>query len=119
MVGKRRPVLNPNDPADAIQDLDGDGLVNRDEYRARTDPGNAADYLGWVGAAIDDTGRTRFVFEAKPGVAYRVEVSSALAVGGWRTLQDVAPANELRTIQVQELAGGGARFYRVLVPVGP
>ncbi len=111
--------LNPNDAADAIQDMDGDGSSNRDEYRARTDPGNPADYLGWVGVAIDDTGRTRFVFEAKPGVAYRVEVSDALAFGGWRTHQDVAPANEARTIEVQDLVGGGARFYRVLVPVGP
>lgn len=111
--------LNPNDPADAFQDADGDGALNRDEYRARTHPNDAADFLGWVGASIDDTGRTRFLFEAKPGVAYRVEVSDALGTGGWRTLQELAPGNELRTIQVQELAGGGARFYRILVPVGP
>ncbi|MDR2849754.1 MAG: thrombospondin type 3 repeat-containing protein [Verrucomicrobiota bacterium] len=30
--------LNPNDPADAAGDLDGDGFTNLEEYLARTDP---------------------------------------------------------------------------------
>ncbi len=37
---ERRNGLNPNDPSDAAQDADQDGLVNLDEYRLGTDPRN-------------------------------------------------------------------------------
>jgi len=33
--------LNPNDPADAAQDIDGDGLTNLQEFGRQTDPRNA------------------------------------------------------------------------------
>ena len=33
--------LNPNDPADADRDADGDGMTNREEYRMGTNPRNA------------------------------------------------------------------------------
>ncbi len=33
--------LNPNDPADASEDIDGDGLTNLEEYKLGTDPNKA------------------------------------------------------------------------------
>ena len=36
--------LNPLDPADALQDGDGDGFTNLEEFQASTDPGDAANH---------------------------------------------------------------------------
>lgn len=107
--------LDPNDAADAGLDRDGDGALNRDEFTARTDPSNPADVLGWTGTGVDESGRLHFVFQAKAGLAYGVEVSDALAPGGWRQFENVVAGGATRTVEVQDAVGPGARYYRLVV----
>ncbi len=48
--------MNPNDPADAAKDSDGDGFTNFEEYQAKTDPNDAKDhpdYLDFLSVAGD------------------------------------------------------------------
>lgn len=40
--------FNPDDPADAAQDADGDGFTNLEEFTAKTDPRNADDHPDYL-----------------------------------------------------------------------
>jgi hypothetical protein len=59
-----------NNPADGGQDADGDHVLNRDEYRAGTDPRSAASVL-----AITDLAPTGLTWNATRGFSYMVETA--------------------------------------------
>jgi hypothetical protein len=62
-----------NSPADGAVDTDGDGVPNRDEYPAGTDPRNAGSVL-----EITAVSPTNVAWTATPGFAYRVQSSASV-----------------------------------------
>jgi len=105
--------LNSADPLDGAVDLDGDRASNRDEFLSGTDPRDPSDVLRWTHAELQDTGRMRLEFVAKAGLAYGVDTSDGLG-SAWRRIQSAEASPRDRVIVVEDLAGPGPRFYRVI-----
>jgi hypothetical protein len=104
--------LNPNDGADSLGDLDGDGMNNRSELMAGTDPQNPASYL-----RIDQNlvpGATTLLVAAIANRSYTVQYSDDLTT--WSKLGDIIarPADRVETITDPD--GSTNRFYRVVLP---
>lgn len=66
--------LNPNSPADANADLDGDGFSNLSEFEASTDPNDSLDFLRISSVMLAVSGTEVIIrFEAREGIQYEVE----------------------------------------------
>jgi hypothetical protein len=114
---------------DPNADDDGDGLNNLAEYRANTNPTNAASALRILQVGREEAGDVDLLWSAIGGTRYRVQYSDGGAGGGpagpfidvLRFLCDemnTAPYGEASTQSFTDMApASGARFYRVrLVP---
>ncbi len=133
------PDTNSNDLPDAWETLygvgdpnaddDGDGSNNVAEYRANTNPTNAASTLRILAVERDYTGDVELLWSAIGGTRYRVQYSDGDTGGGpagpfvdiFRFLYDemnTAPYGEPSSQSFTESApASGARFYRIrLVP---
>jgi hypothetical protein len=108
--------MNTNHAADAIQDFDGDGLDNREEYEAGTDPTNALSLLR-LEAQVAEPGRTRLRFFAISNRVYGVEWKESLLAGQWGRLGEVeaTSANRWETV-LDPYPMTQERVYRVLTP---
>jgi hypothetical protein len=100
-------------------DDDGDGLSNRDEYRAGTNPKEAQSRF--VVSSFDSTpgGAFRLRWRTVEGLAYRVEWRNDLLVDSWhRVSPDVTGTGSTVEWSDEETAGGALqqRFYRIVVP---
>jgi hypothetical protein len=109
--------LNTNSVADAVEDLDGDGMRNVDEYRAGTDPGNPASYLR-VDAGVT-SGQATVQVSAVSNRTYTVQYSDALNSGQWHKLGDVFARITNRVETFIDPVGNTNRFYRVILPTQP
>ena len=70
--------LNPNDPADANSDLDGDSMTNFAEFYAGTDPQNSGSLLKIV--SIDRPGSSAAIsFTSVDGKQYKMQASEDLS----------------------------------------
>ncbi|MCW1925774.1 exo-alpha-sialidase [Luteolibacter arcticus] len=96
---------------DAGLDRDHDGVSNRDEYVAGTDPENAASVLGVT--SYDAGGNLKW--KSVPGRSYAVEESEELSL--WETVPGLsavlATGDETAVVLPEE--EGPVRFYRVRV----
>ena len=108
--------LNLNDPADATGDLDQDGMNNRQEYLAGTDPLDAASNLrvdltvGLIGSTVR--------FGAVSNRTYSVQYTDAPG-GVWRKLVDVPSRSFNRVELFADPAFTTNRVYRVVLPAQP
>src|SRR6185369_3669593 len=108
--------LNPNDPADALADADGDGRTNLEEFLSGTDPRRAGSgfQICTVEGAVD-----RFILRFTAAVTaegYTVEYRDSLTSGAWSNWTNIsAPAFD-RLVSVTNLLPGGltTRAYRVI-----
>ncbi|MBL9139479.1 MAG: lamin tail domain-containing protein [Verrucomicrobiales bacterium] len=116
---ERSHCLNPNDSTDAGLDSDVDGVSNRAEFLARTDPQDAMDVLRWQDAVIE-AGKPRLWFVAKAGVRYSVESAETLESPQWKLVTSLPAGPETRVAEVADPSGsGGGRFYRLSVVTAP
>ncbi|MFN0068930.1 MAG: lamin tail domain-containing protein [Limisphaerales bacterium] len=104
--------LNPFDAADAHLDSDGDGLVNRDEYRAGTGPRDATSVLRILAASLDG-GTVTLRVQAVAGRGYAVE-RAAEPGGPWEWAQAFpgGPADGPVEVTVP-LPPAGEGYFRV------
>ncbi len=101
-----------NNAADGSADADGDGLRNAQEFRAGTDPLDAASKLS--GALIPQAGAYVFRFISVPGVTYRVERCDDIANPQWTTVgSQLAGTGGLLSVTDSTAGGLARRFYRV------
>jgi hypothetical protein len=106
--------LNSNDPTDADDDFDGDGMTNRQEYIAGTDPSNAASIFRITSFSHNRVaGSAALTFSSVNGRLYRIEYSDNLAnPNGWTTLQDNVVGTGMDIPINDPTAGMTRRFYR-------
>jgi hypothetical protein len=111
--------LDPNNPADATTDLDGDGQNNRAEYFAGTNPRAATDVLR---ATLVISGGMRAIrFVAVAGKTYTIQYKSGLNDPAWLKLTDVPAQATTTQVEIKDVTLGGQpqRFYRVVTPQQP
>ena len=106
--------LNFNDNSDALLDPDGDGLNNRQEYLAGTNPNDPLSYL-----RISFSGAPPSVllsFSAASNKTYSVQYRDELSASPLKLL-DVESAPSNRIMQITDPGpGAAARFYQLVTP---
>ena len=115
--------FNTNSPADATIDLDGDGVSNRNEYLAGTDPADPQSFLHWNPATtirVEGEAAVALSFQAMSNHTYAVlrRTDPALSQGTnvWSTPSH--PTNWVAWI-TNKIQLGNQDFYRIQTPRGP
>jgi len=109
--------LDTNNAADGALDLDGDGMSNRAEYVAGTDPTSAASYLK-IEHGITP-GLASVQVAAISNRTYTVQYTDAVASGVWRKLGDIVARPNNRVENFIDPTWTTNRFYRVVLPRQP
>lgn len=103
--------------ADGTNDFDLDGLSNRAEYIAGTDPTNALSFLKVEQTTVP--GSAAVVFAAASNRTYTVEFTDSLGAGPWVKLADV-PARAVDRVEiVPDPHWTARRYYRLVTPWQP
>ena len=112
--------LNPDDPADAKLDSDGDGLTNLQEYLSGTNPRDASSHLKFDSVTVS-AGTVTLRLTAVANRSYTIQYRDDLAAGDWQKLTNVLAGAATHAADVPDPAGGGARerFYRLVTPEIP
>ena len=110
--------FDKNNPADAGQDADSDGMTNLQEYLAGTNPRSASSTLRIT--ATQNGSSVDLRFTAVAGKSYTVLSASAVAGVSWQNLTNIAAPATTTLITIQDaLSGGTQRFYRIITPAQP
>jgi len=111
-------VNTTNTAANALLDPDGDGMINRDEYVAGTDPTNA---LSLLKILLSATNAAQLEFVAQTSIAYSVQWRTNLSAAAWKNLTNINAQSDVRTIRVNGASGPTApeRYYRIVTPQIP
>ena len=109
-------VNTTNNVNNALEDPDGDGMINRDEYVAGTDPTNP---LSLLKLYVSATNSGLLQFTAQTNISYTVQSRTSLASSNWLTVTNItATTNISRTIDVPVVnpPPNPERYYRVVTP---
>jgi uncharacterized repeat protein (TIGR01451 family) len=99
----------------SVDDSDGDGITNRDEFLGGTDPMNATSATRIVRVQMEGDDVCLF-FTSVTGKAYRIESAEEMTAGKWTPVVEEVSGNG-GIAEARHRAGFGARnlFYRVRV----
>ena len=109
--------LSTNNAADAVGDLDLDGMNNRAEYLAGTDPTNSLSYLKVEQSVVPGTAAVQFASISNR--TYTIQFTDSLGAGSWSKLEDILARPTNFVHQVADRAWTTNRFYRVVLPAQP
>jgi hypothetical protein len=109
--------LSTNNSGDGVLDFDTDGMNNRDEFVAGTNPTNAASVL----KLSFTTNNSVLRFTAESNRFYAVEYRTNLVTAPWTTLTNIVGSTLVRTAAVNAPfpAPQDERYYRILTPASP
>ncbi len=110
-----------NIAANAFVDRDGDGMTDRDEFVAGTNPTNALSRLEILDLS-QTSSSTQLTFVAAANRTYTIERLSGTFEGIWERLADVPATKTNRLVSIVDAAApsvGPTRFYRVVTPRRP
>jgi lysophospholipase L1-like esterase len=110
--------FDTNSMADAALDFDGDGLSNRAEYVAGTNPTNALSLLELKWSA---TNIAAIEFLAQPNITYEVQYRTNLTSAIWSSFTNISAQAQAQTMTVTlpSPPAAGERYYRVVTPPFP
>lgn len=103
--------LNPFVGTDAHIDTDGDGMTNRDEYVAGTDPGDSSSFLKLSNLPVN--GGCEICFDAAAFRTYTIFYTETLIPAAWVKLADIPSRPAPFRASVADPAGNPVRYYRV------
>ena len=109
--------LDTNNVADASGDLDNDGMSNRAEYLAGTDPTNSLSYLRIEENIV--SGLSAVQFAAISNRTYSVQFTDSLGTSPWVKLADVPARSTNFVVELPDLNWATNRYYRVVLPRQP
>jgi Bacterial TSP3 repeat len=105
--------LAPNDPTDAVEDADGDGFTNLEEYLAGTDPRSPNSVLR-ISTVTLDKNNSVINFNSVAGKTYDVERTGDLGTRAWSTVAtNIAGTGGAVQITDPGAASQSKSFYRV------
>ena len=105
--------LNPESLEDGATDLDQDGVSNRLEFMAGTDPLDAASRFVIEGMTASDEG-VSLSFQGQVGQAYVIETTDDLETGDWEEVWDVKRLAQTNVIRVNLGPASSRGYYRLL-----
>ena len=109
-------VNTTNNVNNALEDPDGDGMINRDEYVAGTDPTNP---LSLLKLYVSPTNASLLQFTAQTNISYSVQSRTNLVSTDWLTVTNItANTNISRIIDVPVVnpPPNPERYFRVVTP---
>jgi hypothetical protein len=108
--------FNPNSPGDGTNDFDGDGLSNRQEYLAGTNPRDPLSYFK-VDRLIAGSGLPTLEFQAVSNKTYSILWKPSLDSGNWFVLTNLLayPTNRLQRV-IDPTPNLDQRIYRLATP---
>jgi len=107
--------LNPNDPSDANEDTDRDGMSNLKEYIAGTNPKDPASVLK-LNTEYRPDGTLILIFQAQQNKSYSVVYTSNITNGEWNILTNInSQLQQDIQIRINNIRTG-MRYYRVVTP---
>ncbi len=110
--------LSTNSVDDGALDLDGDGMSNRDEYLAGTNPTNVLSVLKLLQTG---PGGRVFQFTAETNTTYSIQARTNLNSAVWANVTNIFATTQTRTIEINVPAvlPEPEKYYRVVTPVVP
>ena len=106
--------INPFDAGDAVDDLDADGISNRDEYISGSNPRDPRSSLKLDQVLVE--GRTTIRFTAMANRTYTVEYTESLSPPIWTVLTNVPSRNSSSIFEISDPPVDAVRYYRIVTP---